>query len=312
MRTFSVWSCVMFVAIAPVIAAPKDAQYVDLTDDYVRFVDGTVGVESATRIALFRRQMDALLPGFYEPRNGESSGQYDAHVSKALQKFSAQRAGLERVQQNFPAAFASGIEHFRKYFPGWMPDVPVYLVHSLGEMDGGVRTLDGKRYLIFGADVIAQIHDAHTLTPFLDHELFHVENGKHFPECPQVWCTLWAEGLATYAAEVMTPGADDRQLLLMNPEPIRAATDARWRDALCFTRAKLDSSADADVEALFVGGESTGELPKRFGYYVGLRAIESLNDRYDLRALAHMPPAKAKKTLSDALAGLIQAAGGCR
>src|SRR6187455_2405540 len=132
--------------------------------------------------------------------------------------------------------------------------MPVYLLHSLGEMDGGIREFGGKNYLIFGADVIARMHDAHTLTPFLDHELFHVEHVRYFPECGAVWCALWIEGLATYAAKVMNPGADDQQLLLTSPEPIRAAVDARWPAALCFTRKKLFSGESADMEALFVGG----------------------------------------------------------
>jgi hypothetical protein len=41
------------------------------------------------------------------------------------------------------------------------------------QMDGGTREIGGKTYLIFGADVITQIHESRDLTPFLDHELFH-------------------------------------------------------------------------------------------------------------------------------------------
>jgi hypothetical protein len=198
------------IALSPLVpldarAETKSAPYIDLTANFSRFVDESGGMDEAARIAQFRTQMDALLPGFYTPRN---------RITRALKEFPELRPRYEQVKREFPAAFAAGIQHFRKAFPGFAPNVPVYLLHSLGEMDGGIRELGGKNYLIFGADVIASIHDSHTLTPFLDHELFHVEHAKAFPECGQVWCALWAEGLATYAAKVMNPGADDQQLLL--------------------------------------------------------------------------------------------------
>jgi hypothetical protein len=257
--------------------------------------------------------MDALLPGFYAPRDGADPGSYDTRVAKALANFPALRPRYEQVQRQFPASFAAGLEHFRKAFPGSSPNVPVYLLHSLGEMDGGMRTLGGRNYLIFGADVIARIHDARTITPFLDHELFHVENRKYFnSDCEEVWCALWSEGLATYAAKVMNPGADDEQLLLTRPEPIRAAVDAAWPEALCFTRAKMDSAAAPDVQALFMGGPRTGQFPRRFGYYVGLRALEESGGKYGLPELAKMAPERAKVVLTAGLDSLVKKAGGCR
>ena len=151
-------------------------------------------------------------------------------------------------------------------------------------MDGGTRELSGKVYLIFGADVIANIHDADTLTPFLDHELFHVEHGRNFPECDKsgVRC---GQQLATYAAQLMNPGADDRQLLLTVPKPIRAAVDATWPEAACLVRAKLDSSADNDISALFAGGAEASGFPERFGYYVGLRVAEESGGNSHHRSL---------------------------
>jgi hypothetical protein len=296
---------------APALAAGKKPYYIDLTANFARFVDETSAMEGSTRVALFRKQMDLLLPGFYEPRNGIEPARYDTQVTTALEDFEALRPRYEQVQREFPAAFEAGIQHFRKAFPGFTPNVPVYLLHSLGEMDGGTRELDGKVYLIFGADVIARIHEARTITPFLDHELFHVEHGKHFPECAEVWCALWAEGLATYATKVMNPGADDGQLLLTTPEPIRAAVDATWPAAACLTRAKLNSSAEEDIRAMFQGGPDAGEFPRRFGYYVGLRVAEESGAEYPLAELARMKPERAKGVVKGSLDRLIKKAGGC-
>ena len=292
-------------------AASSGAHYIDLTTDFSRFVDETAGMEGPARVAAFKTRMDALLPGFYTPRFGATPERYDARIARALRSFAELRPKFEQLQRDFPAAFEAGIQHFRKDFPGFTPNVPVYLLHSIGEMDGGTRELGGKFYLIFGADVIAQIHEARDLTPFLDHELFHVEHHKHFSDCEQVWCPLWAEGLATYAAKVMNPGADDQQLLLTSPKPIRAAVDATWPAALCFTRARLFSADQADMEALFVGGAAAAQFPDRFGYYVGLRVAEELGRQYKLPVLAGMPPEKAKAALTGGIDRLIKKAGGC-
>ena len=293
-------------------AKAKPARYIDLTGDFSRFVEKTAGMEETVRVAQFHKQMDALLPGFYAPRFGMTEAQYDAHIAKALKDFPTLRSQYEQVQRDFPKAFDAGIEHFRKQFPGFTPNVPVYLLHSVGEMDGGTRELNGKIYLIFGADVIANIHKPDELTPFLDHELFHVENGKYFPECDQVWCTLWAEGLATYAAKVMNPGASDRQLLLTLPMPIRPVVESHWPDALCYTRDRLFSKEPQDMEELFVGNAGGKRFPQRFGYYVGLRIAEESGGEYSLAELAHMPPERAKAALTKSVDQLTGKAGGCR
>ena len=316
-RSLAGWWRAAFIALLIIYSAAartdtRGAKYIDLTTDFSRFVDETTGIENPARVAAFKTRMDALLPGFYAPRFGATPERYDARISGAFADFAKLRPKYELVQRDFPAAFEAGIQHFRKFFPGFTPNVPVYLLHSLGEMDGGTRELGGNTYLIFGADVIAQIHQPRDLTPFLDHELFHVEHHKHFPDCDQVWCSLWAEGLATYAAKVMNPGADDRQLLLTFPQPIRGAVDATWPDALCFTKARLFSTDPADLDALFVGGADAKAFPERFGYYVGLRVAEEAGRKFKLPALAKMPPDESKAVLAAAIDRLISKAGGCQ
>lgn len=300
---------VMFVEV-DATEAPR-AAFTDITADFSRFADETHGMDPAARVALFHTEMEVLLPGFYAPRFGSTQAQYDARIASALDGFSGLRARYEQVQRGFPAAFDAGIHHFRKVFPHFTPDVPIYLLHSIGEMDGGTRELGGRIHLIFGADVIARIHEPRDLAAFLDHELFHVENGKYFADCDQVGCLLWAEGLATYAAKVMNPGADDQQLLLTSPKPIRAAVDAQWPAALCFTRARLFSAESADMQALFVGGAGNGQFPDRFGYYVGLRVIEELGGRYSLPKLARMRSEKARAVLTEGVERLVRKSGGC-
>src|SRR5690349_13244026 len=109
------------------VAKPKPPLYTDLTTRFSQFVDETAGIEKSARVALFHTEMDPLIPGFYVPRFGTTQSQYDASIARALENFGELRKRYEKVQRDFPAAFDAGIQHFRKVFRGFSPDVPIYL-----------------------------------------------------------------------------------------------------------------------------------------------------------------------------------------
>jgi hypothetical protein len=171
-----------------------------------------------------------------------------------------------------------------------MPDMApigyVYLLNSLGEMDGGTREFGGRIYFIFGADMIARHHPPGTERPFFHHELFHIYQGQFFGSCDSVWCNLWTEGTAVLAAAELNPGATDDQLLLNLPEPIRARTDAYFAEAVCAVQSRLESRADDANAALFSFDRLNAHLPPRFGYYVGI-ASRRLRDGRRGRKRSH-------------------------
>lgn len=305
----SVCAAALLLWLAP---APANAQpYTSLTREFARFADDTAALPEEERVAQFRQRFSTLFPGFYVPRGGQTDERYEQRIAAALAAFPGIRARYEATEREFAAAYAAGITHFRRYFPDFEVDVPVYLLHSLGEMDGGTRTIQGRTNLVFGADVIARIHTIDAIGPFLDHELFHVEHGKHFDDCEPLWCSLWGEGLATYAASVMNPGATDEQLMLHLPAPIRPAVDADWRGALCLTRAKLTSSESDDYRTFFLGGEGERPYPARFGYYVGYRLAQRIGQGRDLAALTRMNGPAVEQLLRTTLDTMIAEAGGC-
>lgn len=293
-------------------AQPAQPSYKSLTREFARFYDATKAVPEAERVAAFRKRFDALFPGFYEPADGQTDEQFNASVARALATFPGIRARYEQTERDFPRAYAAGIRHFRAQFPGFRPTLPIWFVHSLGRMDGGTRTLRGRNVMIFGADVIARIHDSNDIGPFLDHEMFHVENAQWFKDCDAMWCSLWQEGLATYAASVMNPGADDHRLMLDQPAPIRARVDADWRKALCTTQSDL-LSTDQKVYAryFFARRDPDSVYPARWGYYIGYRIMQRLGKDRTLRALDHLGNAPARTLLAHELEKMIAEAGGC-
>ncbi len=295
---------------APVAEAQTaPAPLTSLTSEFAQFADETAAVPEAERVARFKARFEPLLPGFYEAR-GRDPARYDAQIAKALSDFPAIRDKYDAAASDFTAAFQTATARFRRFFPDFEITMPVYLVHSLGEMDGGTRTIRGRNVAIFGADVIARIHDETTIPPFLDHELFHIYHARFFPDCDALWCSLWQEGLAVYVASQLDPGSSDRQLLLTLPRPIRPEVDAHFEGAICFTRSKLDSADPADSAAFFQGGSGPGNgYPPRFGYYIGYRIALKLGERIGLEELAKLPAARVRDLMNEALAGFAPCGG---
>ena len=223
---------------------------------------------------------------------------------KAIDSFPAERAGIEAVSSRFSEMMAPALSSFEAEFGPMRGYPPVYLVHSLGEFDGGTRSLPGGSFLMFGADVIARLHLDHEVQPFFHHELFHLYHMRDFGECGALWCGLWAEGLATYVASRLNPGATDAELLLTQPEPIRTAVDANRREAVCETLARLDSTDDKDGLALFGFNRLNEALPPRFGYYVGYLVAAEAGESRSLDQLAKLGPDEVRPLVEASLRGL--------
>jgi len=157
---------------------------------------------------------------------------------------------------------------------------------------------------MFGADVIAQLHDFTNEQPFFQHELFHVYHAQAFTECEQAWCALWMEGLAVLAAHRLNPQATDAELLLSSPRPIRPEVDGNRVAAVCAVARLLDSKDGGDYASLFSSGAVLEGLPPRGGYYVGYLVAQEAARHRSLRELAHLGNPAARKVVNAALARL--------
>jgi hypothetical protein len=278
--------------------------YRSITEQFDAFEARTSGMERTQRVALFRSTFDELFPGFYEPRGRED---YDEKVSRALDEFPALRSYYRQVEQEFPLALSQAVTQFRGYFPHFTSPMTIWLVHSLGEMNGGNRKIRGRETFIFGADMIAK-YDRDRMQPFMDHELFHLEHAHYFPDCDPLWCVLWREGLAVYAASRMNPTADDQQLLLSDPQPIRPGVDQRWSEALCLTAARFDSDKLKDLHSFFFLDGVTVNLPTRFGYYVGFRLVQEAGKARSLPELTRLDMQTARILVAETLSEMMKKA----
>lgn len=292
-------------------AAPVAAPFYtlhDLTDDYVRFYDRTEGMTTNARVAAFKAEMDPLFPGFYDVARieGTTPEEYDALIARSFQDFPHIR---ERYLEK-ATSFASMIEPARAAFVAMFPDAPpigdIYLVHSLGEMDGGTREIGGETYAIFGADAMAMFHQSSNEQPFFHHELFHFYHRAFFNRCEAIWCSLWSEGLAVYVTSQMNPGADDAALALTVPRPIRPDVDANLAFAVCEVRNRLESEAIEDYRPLFFGNAHLGPLPPRAGYYIGYLIAREAGRTRSAQDLAKLDVAQVRPIVDAALSALAE------
>lgn len=165
-------------------------------------------------------------------------------------------------------------------------------------MDAGTREFgDGKVHLIFGADGMVRYHKWENETPFFHHELFHLHHSRFFVECEEVWCSLWAEGLATLVSERMNPDAPPAELLLAFPPDMVTATDENLAAAFDQLKSVLSSSEQADYAGLFTPKADATGLPGRRGYYLGLLIARDLAASRDLQALARLSNDEMKPLL---------------
>lgn len=299
----------MTVAPAPASAAAAAGaplRIVDTTPDFARLYAETRKLPPADRGAAFRKAFDEIVPGFYSPRRSgfKDVALYDKLLMKKVDSFPDRRAGVEEVSRRFGQLFQPALQRFEAQF-GPMRGYPaIYLVDSLGEFDGGTRELNGVEHLMFGADMIGKLHLKHDIEPFFHHELFHIYHARTFTPCDAIWCNLWVEGLAVYVASRLNPNADDAELLLTEPKPIRSAVDAHRQEAVCAVRTRLDSTDDKDSRALFSSGELTPHLPPRFGYYVGYLLVRDIGRHRTLKQLAALDEQQARPLTEASLRGM--------
>jgi hypothetical protein len=292
-----------FLAVLSVVlsqpATSAGLRVVDLTGEFDRFAMTTTHVPDDRRVTLFEDRIGPIADGFYS--RDRRPGEYDERVLSNLKSYPERRADIRAVTRKFSAQFAAARRSFQAVFGPVTSDRPVYLIDSLGELDGGTRELEGKNTLLFGADVIAEVHGAKDMIPFFHHELFHLFQEKYLGRCGAVWCALWEEGMATYVASRLDPGADDDALILNLPKPIRSGVEAHRARAVCAVTRLLDSTRDEDYSALFLGDGQLPGFPSRMGYYIGYLVASDIARTHDLHAMARMSFVEARPLIDESL-----------
>jgi len=270
-------------------------RFVDVTGEFDKTAAETAKLTNdAAKVVAFEKRMANVADGFYA--RSRSPQKYEQRVLGNLKSYPERRDKILAVSREFQKLFGPARTSFQKAVGPVSSPQPVYLLHSLGEMDGGTRdNLKSKKStLVFGADVIARIHYGKDMTPFFHHELFHVYHEPMMGKCEPTWCSLWEEGLATYVAQKLNPDAGDSALLLDMPAPIRPAVDANRTAAFCAVKPLLNSEKEQDYAPLFYGDQHLPGFPARMGYYIGYLVVADIGKTRTLKQLAALKPAEVK------------------
>lgn len=295
----SVAGLVLAALSIPAFAA-DELRVVDLTGQFDQFAMSTTEMPDADRVIAFEKQIGPIANGFYE-RDRRPQG-YDFRILTQLKTYPERRAETLAVSRQFSKMFNPARHRFEAAFGPVKSRQPVFLIDSMGELDGGTRELNGKYTMLFGADVIAEFHAGKSLDAFFYHELFHLYHEPTLAGCMTLWCSLWAEGLATYASSRLDPGASDEELVLTLPKPIRPAVEADREKAVCAVVSRLNSNNYDDFSALFQGDDQLPGLPSRMGYYIGYLVARDIGRTHNLQRMAKMSLIDAKPLIDASLA----------
>jgi hypothetical protein len=292
------------------------------------------GEDPSARIARYKAE---VVPGFpryweYVAATSENGGaaKADSSLDKQLGAFDKLEPRYAQVAKRAPKELDVAIKAMRARFPDFDPQVEVRLIHSLGRMDGGTRVLGGRYHLLFGIDMIAQLHTWADDRAFFAHELFHTYSDQRHQrdgrnphpveaideenatrEQP-LYATLWDEGLATYVSEWAVPGASRASMLLEIPENLIPGCTANLPFLVGDLAAKLDSRDVADYGDYFTFRSKDPRRPKRAGYYIGYLVAKRLHRTMPMEALVSLEGAQLRKEISGALPALVEVAASSR
>jgi hypothetical protein len=290
-------------------AAEADCAIIDAYAPVPAVATSTDGQPDAVQLASFKSEVIARFPGLYTQGvlNVAPGPAMDRLILRSLASARADPPGPQFVT-DLRGDIARGLARFRR-LPGFQCGFDIYLADTLGAMDGAGRVVDGRPALVLGVGALQAEQKSISLEVLINHELFHryhFEAGG-FSDDPAdrqaIWRALWAEGLATYASKVLTPGATTGEALML-PKDLEARA-APLTPQIAATLLGAADRIDPDVfRTYFTSGNvevARRGLPWRSGYYIGYLVAERLAHRFSLAQLAHLRGEEAHRLVLETL-----------
>ena len=211
---------------------------------------------------------------------------------------------MRALAADLPQQLDEANKRFIKTFPDMQWSGDIYVMASGYCFTGRSQTIQGRGALLFGVDGIASMGKK-DLIPGMHHELFHRYHREFFAfeasSAYPLWTALWAEGMATYVAELLNPSASEIDLAQVPLGMVRQVNDRRGQLAADFLR-RFESTTENDGKLYFNDINSKDELvPARAGYQLGILVIRELSKEYSIQTMAHWSQTEAKPKIHAAL-----------
>ncbi len=300
-------------ALFAVLAAAANAQTCDIVDAFTPALDlaaAPAKLSPGDQANAFAVKVIGQFPDLYDPQVlGLPPGPKRAvRIVSTLDALRKDKAAAIAVRDAVSQAVPGIAAVYAQNFPDFHCDFPIYLLDSLGQLDGAGRIVGGRPSLVVGVDMLMTEKPA--LRPvLLAHEFFHryhAQAGGFSDDAGQgqpLWRVLWAEGLATYVSLKLTPGATLADALIL-PADLEVEAKPKLPDIVARLKSKLDKVDPATYRLLFTyGGKDAAKagLPWRSGYYAGYLVAAELGKTKTLSALAHMRGQILRKAIDAAL-----------
>jgi Predicted Zn-dependent protease (DUF2268) len=261
----------------------------DLMPQFWVYWDKARGADAGERYCLFQEMVEKPNAAVYEGAFHGAQKPPSEFVPKALAQVHELEPGMRELSAKLAADLPGELDAFRKAFPRFRCEVPVYFLFSAGAFDGATREISGRNALLFGLDVIAKLKEE--LSPLVVHELFHVYQDEVIANDPgTISWALWQEGLATYVSRRLNPGVPEQKVCCLPAiDPVGADLPRISKELLGL----LDSKERTDYARFFLGGQEI-DIPARSGYYVGYLVASEAGKTRSLEELAAMSPAEVR------------------
>ncbi|MFY9631399.1 MAG: hypothetical protein WAJ94_07285 [Candidatus Cybelea sp.] len=242
--------------------------------------------QPAKRVRAFKEEI--VMPNLAVYADGEFGHDLldDATIGAYLERLEPIVPQMRTVSRRLAQQLPPIIDAFQKSLPDFKTDnIVIYMLPSFFHFNAQTHDIGKKIGLLLGIDGIVRFDgvDANVGVD-VSHELFHLYQFQMQPNLnrntTKLWQAVWVEGSATYASQVLTPGATEAEALM---SPALSNTDPTTVSALaCAISAKWDSQEGGDMELFLDGGKHPANLPPRGGYLIGYLVASDLGKTYSL------------------------------
>lgn len=302
---------------APTRRTPgKMYRYRSLMAGYWRFIatDRTTA-DAPTRIRRFRTEVVTPNRDVFDAVAGGWMG--DGGLLEFINRLEGKTAPLRQVDAQFPARLSEAWRSFNQAVPDLKPGAMVVLVPAPeGAVGGAVRPIGDRDVVVFGAEEITKvIGSQRALNVLVQHEMTHLYHMQVNPEMrrmiaevymppyatgrAKLYQVLWLEGLAAYMSKHLNPDATDKEVL--NSDRVASEVKALWPKIGSDLRAHLDSSNKSDIDAYLFDSDTSGRIPKRAGYYIGMLIAQRLARSRSFAELCRLEGAPLRSAVEQGL-----------
>jgi uncharacterized protein YjaZ len=240
----------------------------------------------------------------------KDKGDLDKLAVEELARIQKDGFASEVIAKQLMQLFQNFIAQFQSTYPDFECNFPIYMIDSLGRLDGAGRMVRGHPALVIGIDTIAQYSKPERIPILIAHELFHRYHyqaagfSDDLNDRQPIWRTLWAEGLATYMSEQFNRQSQLSDVLLSRDLAERAPPLIGQLAMGLQNNGAPNPRLFAEYFRANSAAARTERIPPRSGYYVGYRVAMLAAQHHNMSELAHLHGSSLRREINSYLSEL--------